>query len=86
MKKILFISGTRADFGKLKPLIRAVDDSPGFDAQIFATGMHMHNKYGLTVLEIEKSGFTNIFRYYNHTSEETMDLTLAKTIEGISSY
>jgi UDP-N-acetylglucosamine 2-epimerase (hydrolysing) len=86
MKKILFITGTRADFGKLKPLIRAVDQSPDFDARIFATGMHMHNKYGLTVLEIEKSGFKNIFRYYNYTTEETMDLTLARTIDGISSY
>lgn len=86
MRKILFITGTRADFGKLKPLIKAVDENPDFDAQIFATGMHMHNKYGLTVLEIEKSGFRNIFRYYNYTTEATMDLTLARTVEGISSY
>ncbi|MBN2683930.1 MAG: UDP-N-acetylglucosamine 2-epimerase (hydrolyzing) [Pontiellaceae bacterium] len=86
MKKILFITGTRADFGKLKPLICAADDCPDFDVTVFATGMHLHHKYGLTVTEIEKSGIEKIFRYYNFTTESTMELTLAKTIEGISSY
>ena len=86
MKKILFITGTRADFGKLKPLICAADASDDFDVTVFATGMHLHHKYGLTVKEIEKSGIKNIFRYYNFTTESTMELTLAKTIEGISSY
>jgi UDP-N-acetylglucosamine 2-epimerase (hydrolysing) len=86
MKKILFITGTRADFGKLKPLICATDESPDFEVTVFATGMHLHHKHGLTVKEIEKSGIKNIFRYYNFTTESTMELTLAKTIEGISSY
>lgn len=86
MKKILFISGTRADFGKLKPLICAADSSPDFEVTVFATGMHLHHKHGLTVKEIEKSGVRNIFRYYNFTTESTMELTLAKTIEGISAY
>jgi UDP-N-acetylglucosamine 2-epimerase (hydrolysing) len=48
--------------------------------------MHMHRKYGYTVLEIHKSGFDNIFQYINYTTEASMDLTLAKTIEGLSSY
>lgn len=86
MKKILFISGTRADFGKLKPLICATDASSDFDVTVFATGMHMHHKHGQTVREIEKSGIQNIFRYYNFTTESTMELTLARTIEGVSSY
>lgn len=86
MKNILFITGTRADFGKLKPLICAADDNPEFEVTVFATGMHLHHKHGLTVKEIEKSGIKNIFRYYNFTTESTMELTLAKTIEGVSSY
>jgi UDP-N-acetylglucosamine 2-epimerase (hydrolysing) len=86
MKKILFLSGTRADFGKLKSLIKICEDSPLFDIQIFVTGMHMHHQYGYTVKEIEKSGFKNIYKYINYTSESSMDLTMAKTIEGLSSY
>jgi UDP-N-acetylglucosamine 2-epimerase (hydrolysing) len=86
MKKILFLSGTRADFGKLKSLISITQEDPFFEVHIFATGMHLHNKYGYTVNEIEKSGFKNIYKYINFTSEESMDLTLSKTIEGLSSY
>ena len=86
LKKILFLTGTRADFGKLKPLINVCNDSDLLDVYIFATGMHMHKKYGFTVKEIEKLGFKNIFKFINYTSEKSMDLTLSKTIEGLSSY
>jgi len=85
-RRIAFLSGTRADFGKLKSLIQAVNDASDFEYGIFATGMHLLEQYGLTVIEIEKAGFQNIYRFPNHTSEATMDLTLAKTIEGFSTY
>ena len=85
-KKILFVTGTRADFGKLKPLMVALENHPGFDPHIFVTGMHMHEKYGFTLREVEKTGFKKIFPFINYTSEASMDLTLAKTIEGISSF
>lgn len=85
-KKILFITGTRADFGKLKSLMQAVSEEPNFEYMIFATGMHLQKKYGYTVLELEKAGFQNIKTFDNHTSEMTMDLSLAKTIEGLSSH
>lgn len=86
LKKILFLSGTRADFGKIKSLMKICQKSADFEVQIFATGMHLHHKYGYTVNEIEKSGFENIYKFINYTSETSMDLTLAKTIEGLSSY
>ena len=85
-QKIAFLSGTRADFGKIKSLIQVLEDQEGFEPHIFATGMHMLHKYGYTVIEIEKCGFQNIFKFENHTSETTMDLNLAKTIEGFSAY
>ena len=47
--------------------------------------MHMQKLYGHTYIEIEKCGFKNIHSFENHTHETTMDLTLAKSIEGISS-
>jgi len=86
IKKIAFLTGTRADFGKLKSLIQAIHDSTDFEYEIFATGMHLLQQYGLTVIEIEKAGFQNIERYSNYTTEATMDLTLAKTIAGFSAY
>ncbi|MBT8304526.1 MAG: UDP-N-acetylglucosamine 2-epimerase (hydrolyzing) [Bacteroidia bacterium] len=86
MRKIVFLTGTRADFGKIKSLLQILQDNPDHEAHIFATGMHMIEKYGNTVIEIEKCGFKNIYQFINSTSEASMDLTLAKTVEGFSSY
>ena len=85
-KKILFITGTRADFGKLKPLIKAVQDTPGFDYQIFGTGMHMLAKYGNTIVEIKRSGFENLFMFINQMEGDSMEIVLANTIKGLTSY
>lgn len=86
IKKILFLSGTRADFGKIKSLIQILETNPGFEVFVFVTGMHLQKEYGYTLLEIERCGFKNIHTFHNHTHETTMDLTLAKTIEGLSAY
>lgn len=85
-KKILFLTGTRADFGKIKPLIRQVENHLDFEAFLFVTGMHLQDLYGYTLIEIERCGFQNLYTFPNHTHESTMDLTLAKTIEGLSDY
>lgn len=85
-KKIVFLTGTRADFGKLKSLITITQNSNLFDVHIFVTGMHMISKYGKTINEIYKSGFKNIYPYINHDNIDHMDRNLAKTIEGFSHY
>lgn len=84
-KKIVFLTGTRADFGKLKSLISITDDSENFDVHIFVTGMHMNSMYGSTSIEIKKHGYKNIYQFINHDSQG-MDRTLAKTVEGFSHY
>lgn len=85
-KRILFITGTRADFGKLKPLINAVKESADFEYQIFGTGMHMLAKYGGTISEITKSGFEKLFVYMNQVEGESMEVILANTITGLSRF
>ena len=86
MKKILFLTGTRADFGKIKSLIQILENHQDFEVFVFVTGMHLQHEYGYTLLEIERCKFLNVHTFENHTHETTMDLTLAKTIEGLSSY
>jgi UDP-N-acetylglucosamine 2-epimerase (hydrolysing) len=86
-RKIVFLSGTRADFGKLKSLIRTLlQDPPHFEVHIFATGMHMDPKYGYTVLEFEKCNFPNVYRYINSNAGCTMDQALGTTILGFGQY
>jgi UDP-N-acetylglucosamine 2-epimerase (hydrolysing) len=86
IKKILFLTGTRADFGKIKSLISILEDQSEFEVYVAVTGMHLQEEYGYTLLEIQRCGYKNIHTFQNHTHETTMDLTLAKTIEGLSSY
>lgn len=85
-KKILFLTGTRADFGKLKSLILRVEETELLEAHIFVTGMHMLSKYGMTVNEVVKSGFKSIYKYINQNNSDSMDVILSKTIHGLSDY
>ena len=86
MKKILFLTGTRADFGKIKSLIQILENHQDFEPLVLVTGMHLQKEYGYTLIEVERCGFSNIHTFENHTHETTMDLTLAKTIEGVSTF
>lgn len=84
MRRVLFLTGTRADFGKVKPLIRAVKAESSLDYLVVATGMHLDERYGRTELEISKSGFEKLVSFPNSTSDDSMDHTLARTIMGLS--
>lgn len=86
MKKIVFLTGTRADFGKIKSLLQKLQNHPKFESHLFVTGMHLLETYGYTLIEVERCNFKNVHAFKNHTSEATMDLTLAKTIAGFSEY
>jgi len=86
MRKIVFLTGTRADFGKLKSLIEITLNDPQYEVHIFVTGMHMQYKYGYTVDEIVKCGYPNIYKFINHTTNNSMDKNLGKTIMGFSDY
>ena len=85
-KKILFITGTRADFGKLHPLMDIVEKSNKFTCHIFVTGMHTLSKYGSTYQEVEKCIHKNIFIYKNQKDETEQEIILANTIHGLSQY
>lgn len=85
-RKVVFLTGTRADFGKIKSLINKLYKNNNFEVHIFVTGMHMNKKYGKTVIEIEKCGYSNIYTYINHEVYDTMDIVLSKTIDGFSHY
>lgn len=85
-KTIVFLTGTRADFGKLKPLIKATYDLDTFEVHIFVTGMHLLARYGYTAIEVERAGFQNIHKFINQNFNDTMDTVLAKTIAGFSDF
>ena len=56
MKKIIFLTATRAEYGLLKPLMLCMMSDSYFDVRIAVTGMHLSPEFGMTVSEIEADG------------------------------
>jgi len=84
-RKILFVSGTRADFGKIEPLALAARDA-GFDVAFFVTGMHMLERYGLTKIEVHRVEGVAVHEFLNQRPGDPQDIILAKTVTGFSDY
>ena len=55
-RKICVITGTRAEYGLLKPVIDEIKNNQSLKLQLIATGMHLSPEFGLTYKEIEKDG------------------------------
>lgn len=86
IKKIVFLTGTRADFGKLRPLIDMIQFSDKFVSSVFVTGMHTLSKYGNTYEEVQKRGYQNVFVFMNQTHTTDQDTILANTIIGFGNF
>ena len=56
-RRICVVTGTRAEYGLLRNVLRGVADAPGAELQLIATGMHLSPEFGLTWHEIEADGF-----------------------------
>jgi len=52
LKTILAVTGTRADYGLLRPVLAAIEAHPGLELRLGATGTHLEVRYGYTVEDI----------------------------------
>ena len=84
-RKLLFVTGTRADFGKLEPLALAAQQA-GFGVSFFITGMHMMRRYGETRLEVRRFPGAAFFEFVNQREGDAQDFILSKTILGFSDF
>ena len=82
-KSLLFVTGTRADFGKLEPLAIAARDA-GHDVTFWVTGMHMLDRYGMTKNEVARTPGVAVQEYLNQRPGDPQDQVLAKTVLGFS--
>ncbi len=85
-KKILFITGTRADYGKLKSLMRAIESNDDFELLIFVSGMHLIEQYGMTIREIYKDGYKNIYPALGTINTPSMSYNLGNLICNLTGY
>ena len=84
-KKLLFVTGTRADFGKIRPLAEAARHA-GHRIGFFVTGMHMLEMYGLTKIEVHRVQGAEVFEFPNQQSGDGQDKVLATTIIRFSEF
>ena len=57
-RKILVLTGTRAEYGLLKSSMRAIRNHDELSLSVVATGMHLSPQHGMTVEDIREDGFT----------------------------
>ena len=62
VRRIVYITGTRADFGLMRSTLLALDCSSAISLGVIVTGMHLAEKYGWTVKDVENSGLEIISR------------------------
>ena len=56
IKKICVVTGTRAEYGLLRKLIKILDESKNIQLQLIVTGSHLSRKFGQTIKEVEGDG------------------------------
>ena len=55
-RKVLYLSGTRADFGLMRATLQRIAATPGLDLQVAVAGMHLSPAHGNTASEVRASG------------------------------
>jgi len=83
-KKIFFVTSTRADFGKLKSLIKIAKSNEKFEVTVVVTGMHLLKKFGNTHREVSKNFTSNVIKFENQKSNDKLEVILFKTIQKFS--
>lgn len=71
MRKIFYITGTRADFGLMASTLQQIANHPDLQLQVAVTGMHLSASYGLTVRDIEALGLPIVARIPTNVDERT---------------
>ena len=85
-KKILFITGTRADYGKIKSLMKTMDQAEQYEVFIYVSGMHLLSQYGSTYREVLKDGYKNVHVAFGQQHTNDMSFNLGIVLTNLSVY
>ena len=85
-KKILFITGTRADYGKMKSLMKEIEADPHFSCYIYVSGMHMIELLGNTYREVLKDGYKNVQVAFGIANTRNMSYDLGDVIRDLTGF
>lgn len=85
-KRILFITGTRADYGKIKSLMKTMDNSERYEVFIYVSGMHLLSQYGSTYREVLKDGYQNVHVAFGQQQTDDMSYNLGVVLTNLAVY
>lgn len=57
MKKLMFITGSRGEWGYIRPILRLIEERDDVDYRLVVTNMHLLSAFGNSYKEIERDGF-----------------------------
>lgn len=85
-RKILYISGTRADYGLMRSVLHRIHNHPELSLEIVVTGMHLMDEFGHTINEIRKDGFSChiVDVKYEEDTPEAMAIFIGRLIEELT--
>lgn len=76
MRRVAVVTGSRAEYGLLSPLIQRLHQHPEFDCQVLVCGMHLLQEFGNTANAMQSDSIT--------IAAEIDILLASDTPEGIS--
>ncbi len=83
IKEIAVVTGTRAEYGILKPVLKAIEAKPSLRLSLVVTGMHLAKEFGYTLEEIEKDGFSISAKVETLSNSDTLEAMTQSVGEGI---
>ena len=86
-KKIWVITGSRAEFGILYPLIKNLQTEKKFKTEVVVSGHHFNKKQGLSINEVKKSKVKNVIfskSHLKHTSTLLVSLYSSKIVKDFT--
>lgn len=63
-RKILFITGSRGEYGYIRPIIKLINKTSDLEYVVVATNMHLLPEFGLSICEFERDGIEVKYRPY----------------------
>ena len=86
-RTIACMTGTRADYPRVKSVLREISSRPNLELKLIVTGMHLLKKFGYTIKEIEQDGFdiaAKVNMYSDDDSPYGMAKAAARCIDGMA--
>ena len=88
MRKICVVTGSRAEYGILRGLMKAIQNDPDLTLQVIATNQHLSKLQGETYQEIERDGFTIDYKVYmaDDNAPDNANSTAKSISRGVSGF